>query len=343
MYFYNTYSGKFQEFSIENQKEIFKKFNNAILTRDIPYKLKYFDDHCVMVRNKLFKMSDLQKSILFHDQWCKILPLLDKGICDSNEHNHFNRLGPIWPKCRYPMESYGSGDEEKRACGLNILVKEELDHDCIVLGFGSANMWEFEEAIYDRTNCKIITLDCFVDTPIIPPRISNRVSFFPVCVGGKDEILIIKNKPRSFITYSSLLKNLNIIYSPTFVKMDIEGSEYEVLDFMLKSNTLLPLQIAVEIHNYRNKNLSKLLDTIYSKGYDLIDRHDNPYCKKCSEVVFAKTICNESENRSIKKYCESSQIFTSSNYSDFFKANQNHELFSKCIKNMIEHNRNSHV
>jgi hypothetical protein len=78
------------------------------------------------------------------------------------------------------------------------LEREAVDHECIVFGFGSYNQWEFEEAIYDKTICKIFTLDCFVDLVSVPKRIEDRTKFIPVCIGGKDEILNIKNKQSTY-------------------------------------------------------------------------------------------------------------------------------------------------
>ena len=294
-----------------------------------------FDDNCIKVRDVIFTPEELLRSISLKKQWCEILPIYNQGICSVKGHNHFNRLGPIGPKCKFPMESYGLGDQEKRACGLKILEKEAVHHECIVFGFGSYNQWEFEEAIFDKTICKIFTLDCFFDTATVPKRISERTTFIPVCIGGKDEILNIKNKQKTFITYTTLLKRLNITHSPTFVKMDIEGYEYDVIDSMLQGEDLLPLQIAVEIHNHHNGKLPKMLDTLQSKGYDLIDRHDNPYCDDCSEVVLAKTRCSKDESRSFAEYCENKILLSSRNFSDILNASEENKLFQNCIELIV--------
>jgi hypothetical protein len=69
---------------------------------------------------------------------------------------------------------------------------------------------------------------------------------------------------------------------------------------------LQPQQIAVELHAHANTfmrpitymgryktpaELTVLLSTLHGSGYMLLDRHDNPLCKFCTEILLGKVQC----------------------------------------------------
>lgn len=224
-------------------------------------------------------------------------------------HLRFNLLGPTGPRCRTSIESYGKGDEEKRACGLQQLqtlnqvnVAGEKNQDCVVYSIGSNNQWGFEEDIIAKTHCRIETFDCTIGKDIQPPaKIRHRVRFHPVCLSDSDYVL----DGRQYLSWTSLNKLTGITTSPTFIKMDIEGYEFPVLRSIIDAGNFLPLQIAVEIHYIRFENgkpdyrlvnsleLYSFFNYLYKYGgYYLIDRNDNPYCKHCTEIVLAKLNCH---------------------------------------------------
>jgi hypothetical protein len=304
------------------------------------------NDHCALVRDSLFTPAELLNSVTLKDQWCSMLPLYNRGFCNRGGHKHFNLLGPIGPKCKLPLESYGTGDFEKRVCGLKILQQETVDHKCIVIGVGSNNEWEFEEAIYDKTNCKIVTLDCYYNNATIPPRIADRTTFLPICLGARDANERGPNdkpdasgnyKLRPFVTYATLLNKIGLKHSPTFLKMDIEGFEYDVVGSILQNKDLLPLQIAMEIHNHRGRDLPHLLNVIHGGGYDIIDRHDNPFCDACTEVVIAKTRCEGDTLSNLNSYCgnkrHNRQI---SNFTAIWEASKDNKHFHECVGDILK-------
>jgi hypothetical protein len=87
-----------------------ESFDNNIVSIEQVQKSNGFDDHCVKVRDALFTTEELLRSKKIKKQWsCDILPIFDQGICPIKGHNHFNRLGPVGPKCKLSMESYGLG------------------------------------------------------------------------------------------------------------------------------------------------------------------------------------------------------------------------------------------
>lgn len=233
------------------------------------------------------------------------------------DHIKFDALGPIANICKYPIESYGVGDGEKRACGL---LEQSKTQECVIYSIGSNNEWEFEEAIYEKTNCTVHTFDCTVDLEKSQPpiKIRDRVKLYPYCIGSRDMIV----NGMQFLTYDSIHEAIKVKTLPIYLKIDIEGFEYNVLKALIDSRSkTLPDQIALEIHMTTIKvfiehaqlghnhiisdtdviggpgperirgtgEIALFMDYLWrSGGYYLIDRHDNEECTLCSEILLAK-------------------------------------------------------
>eukprot|EP00457_Paulinella_chromatophora_P009984 gb/GEZN01010068.1/.p1 GENE.gb/GEZN01010068.1/~~gb/GEZN01010068.1/.p1 ORF type:complete len:311 (+),score=5.28 gb/GEZN01010068.1/:177-1109(+) len=199
-------------------------------------------------------------------------------------HKRFDVLGPIGPTCK-KLESYGAGDGEKRACGLSILH----GNDCLVISVGSSNSWEFEEAIFDQLPlCRIVTLDCTGQwSP--PNRIQSRTQFFNVCIGQADT--------GKFLSYDAILKMLNRTSAPSFLKIDVEGFEWDVVR-SFRSSHEPPVQIAMELHyqsqmpqvSWHNRlktspEIAMLMKYLHELNYFIVNRRDNILCPHCSEIL----------------------------------------------------------
>lgn len=212
-------------------------------------------------------------------------------------HFRFNLLGPIGPTC-LNLEKYGSGDGEKRACGLSFLTSNLTK--CIIISLGSSNQWDFEQSIYDRLpHCNIETFDCTIPPDISPPlSISDRTRLHHICIGSSD---FVGPNNQIFRSWTSMLRIINATQQPAYLKMDIEGFEYQVLRSMVHQKHLLPIQIAFELHyetqmdlSWRGRRKSSAELAIFMEylrdegNYYLIDRHDNPYCKHCSELLITR-------------------------------------------------------
>jgi hypothetical protein len=91
--------------------------------------------------------------------------------------------------------------------------------------------------------------------------------------------------------------------APTVLKMDIEGFEWAVIRSMIASSPrrLLPTSISFELHtstgvreidwHWRPREgteVALFMEYLMKSGYLLVDRHDNPYCKHCTELVVAR-------------------------------------------------------
>lgn len=234
----------------------------------------------------------LKESLQQRRKWTA-LELFDKTkVFSEGIHDVFNSLGPVIQCPSKLLNIYGHGDEEKRICGL-------MTDPCIVISLGSNNVWNFEEDFVKKhPECKVHTFDCFVPG-VVPEKIRKSVTVHPICIGPKDEVI----DGKQFLTWASLLKSIDVNSSPTALKMDIEGFEWTVIREMitLAPHTLLPLSISLELHlhsiekpitwlgRYRTSaEVALFMEYLMKFGYVLVDRHDNPYCQHCSEIVVAR-------------------------------------------------------
>jgi hypothetical protein len=199
------------------------------------------------------------------------------------------------------MESYGHGDEEKRACGLKGLLATVPD--CTILSLGSNNQWGFEESIFRAMpNCMIHTFDCTVRLDVQPPAaIANRTRLHRVCIGSEDKLI----GNASFMSWRSVMSLIRASGPPLYLKMDIEGYEYQVLRSIIDDGFLMPTQIAFELHYttsmkglpwYGRRKSSGEIATFmeylhHQGGYFLLDRNDNIRCKTCTELLVSRLPC----------------------------------------------------
>lgn len=212
------------------------------------------------------------------------------------DHMRFDMLGPVGPLCPTPLERYGKGDDEKRACGLS------SQNPCEVLSIGSNGRWDFEEALFALTQCRVHTFDCTTpNTTQPPPAIASRVFFHHVCIGASDKQVPYVGE---FLSWPSLLARAGLLgQHVSFVKMDVEGFEYDILPAMLAAGReLLPEQLAIELHfktrfrelpwfgRYKSAGeIGTFMDLLYRRGdYHITDRHDNRFCQHCTELLLSR-------------------------------------------------------
>ena len=203
------------------------------------------------------------------------------------------------PRCR-KMEKYGNGDSEKRACGLSASMSAV---GCKVLSIGSNNEWNFEEEVVRLTNCTVETFDCTGGGKnwSVPEAIRDRVRLHEVCLSKNSSTI----GDRQYVTYKEMLAIASVDEFPAYLKMDIEGWEYDVLRSMVESGEKLPNQIAFELHygNWDTSNegmswakrdkradeLALFMDYLWRFGhYYVVDRRDNGSCSVCSELLLVR-------------------------------------------------------
>ena len=206
-------------------------------------------------------------------------------------HRRFDMIGPVGPLCS-ALEEYGTGDGTKRACAL----QQRADDTCTIVSIGSNGQWDFEQDVYEKTKCWVHTFDCTVGPNVKPPdAISSRVTLHRQCIGTHDE------PNRAFVKWDTLLESIGLSGPPTFLKVDIEGYEWEVLPAIIQTSKHPPLQIAFELHYVtqmeglswflRRKTEAEIgtfIELLVHNGYFVIDRNDNEFCPHCTELLVAR-------------------------------------------------------
>jgi Methyltransferase FkbM domain len=278
------------------------------------------NDNCLCPGANVFKAEEIREAVGLRNKWTRALPFAVEsdfnrysaiggpesegllGFDTKESHQRFDFMGPVAPQCK-SIESFGQGDNEKRACALTEFVGATLPGArCTIISLGSNNQWGFEEAIFANfPDCEIHTLDCNLAKEVRPPiEISSRTTLHPVCVGSQDAIV----DGRHYLSWKSITRLINVTDAPLYLKMDIEGFEYEVLRSIVEEKFLSPMQIAFELH-FKTDNpvswikrskssveIAMFLEYLYHQGgYFLIDRHDNIFCPHCTEILISKILC----------------------------------------------------
>jgi FkbM family methyltransferase len=176
------------------------------------------------------------------------------------------------------------------------IVPTLLNKNSIVYSFGVGEDASFDEDIINKVGCPVY---CFDPTPkskiFIEKHLSDKLLFFDVGVAsydGKAKFYLPKNPDYvSCTTYSRLgydeatfkpievaVKRVETIMKDLrhahidLVKMDIEGSEYDVIPDIIKSN--IPIkQILIEVHHRFEgigiKKTKEIFALLNNAGYKL--------------------------------------------------------------------------
>ena len=160
----------------------------------------------------------------------------------------------------------------------------------LLISLGLHENWDFEEEIY--LNYKIKKIICF------DPETSNFLIFIYLLKS------ILKFKKKKIIHYFKKFKKLSQLklYSSFFkckfdknlileelknknilFKVDIEGDEYEWLDFFVEYQDNIN-SLAIEFHDL-DKNLMKIKKFVTNFKLNLIHTHVNTFSKKNDTVV----------------------------------------------------------
>lgn len=217
-----------------------------------------------------------------------------KALPDPKQHSIFDFLGPVIQCPGDLLKSYAKGDDEKRVCAV-------MAEPCVVISLGSAGRWDFEIAFMQKNPmCQIHTFDCY-NPGKVPAHLAGSVHSYSKCIGTHDAVI----GGRQFLSWTSILALIGATSAPTVLKMDIEGFEWSVIRSMVVSSPLhlLPTSISFELHTSthipeigwkprprQGPEVALFMEYLMKYGYLLVDRHDNPFCRHCTEIVVARVI-----------------------------------------------------
>lgn len=146
--------------------------------------------------------------------------------------------------------------------GYLINELDVVSSDCLV-SFGIGTDWSFEQQFNAINNCEIYAYDNSVN--IDDPFFKNHIKFIKKNIG-------LTTTETDISLDEVLIDNTNI-----FLKCDIEGAEYGLLDKLITQSYQFSGMV-IEFHNInKDNNLNKILNFISKVSLDLIHLHVNNY------------------------------------------------------------------
>ena len=174
--------------------------------------------------------------------------------------------------------------------------KVSATSDCTILSVGSRNKLAFEREALQKTPCAVLTFDCTVKLSLLNRWFfrghlaSNQFSFHREC-WGTTVPTSSKTKARSFTDPLDILQRHNIDCDKVAIlKMDIEGSEYNVIPRVLEELKCRPWLLLLEVHRFQGEHTMlqtmELVKGIHDAGYWLYFTEANPGNGCCRELAF---------------------------------------------------------
>eukprot|EP00833_Pecoramyces_ruminatium_P000635 jgi/Orpsp1_1/1174667/evm.model.c7180000050909.1 len=146
-----------------------------------------------------------------------------------------------------------------------------LEASDVLMGYGINDDISFEREFSHRYNKTSYGFDCGVKN--IETGDPN-CHFFSECIGTSKYLYKSQTSSGKISTFSEQRQRFNLINKKYFIKMDIEGAEFSVMNDILKySNDITG--IAIEIHMNRAKSREKMLNLLTSldENFVLIHLH----------------------------------------------------------------------
>tara|TARA_B100000963_G_C22602241_1_gene660808 strand:+ start:68 stop:823 length:756 start_codon:yes stop_codon:yes gene_type:complete len=179
--------------------------------------------------------------------------------------------------------------------GGYLICKKSLEESKFLLSFGISDDFSFEENFKKINNIKIVSFDPTVSNIFFIKKIiknllklnlkifyQNIINYikFKKFFDNKNNILIKKkigkggNASYEHIDFNEIIKLTNDS-SSIFLKIDIEGDEYRILDDIINNNELIK-GIAIEFHD-ADLHTDKIINFINKINLSLVHVHPNNY------------------------------------------------------------------
>lgn len=152
-----------------------------------------------------------------------------------------------------------------------VLALEKSD---ALMGYGIADDISFEREFSQRFDKPSFGFDGGV--PDIETG-DNRCHFYSECIGEPNYLYAGQQFSGRMASYSDQLKRLKLEDKKIFIKMDIEGAEFDVFDDILK-HTHNITGIVLECHMNRKLHKAEKLLSQLNKDFVLLHVHGNNYC-----------------------------------------------------------------
>jgi hypothetical protein len=163
-------------------------------------------------------------------------------------------------------------------------MEDMFENTNILMSYGIANNISFEMDLIKKFNIKVYAFDCGIKTIK-----NNKLNFYPECIAN-DKFIYNNQKSKKISSYKEQIKRFNIENEKIYIKIDIEGAEYDVFNEDFNFNNIQG--ITIEIHCLNNYLKSTKLLNLFNKYFVLNHIHGNNYGKlfKFRKKLFPTTI-----------------------------------------------------
>ena len=152
--------------------------------------------------------------------------------------------GILWESI--PMTSVRGYDGQKAVCIQPESVAPPVNKSCIVYSFGINYEWSFDDAM-ESYGCQVYAFDPSMDKEGERFDHSPGVHFYKIGLGAKDETPANGPVVHTLQSIRQLLGHQDRVID--YLKIDIEGSEWDVLPQLMGTGELTHVrQMGVEIH-----------------------------------------------------------------------------------------------
>ena len=165
--------------------------------------------------------------------------------------------------------------------GGYLISKKDLLKSDFLLSLGICDDWSFEKDFINKNKIPLHAYDALLDYKFLRnlnisilekiKKIFSYNKFFQGTNIHFRKFIGINNNKEGFYTLSSVLKDLE--YEAIFLKIDIEGSEYRILDSIISNHNKLS-GLVIEFHDC-DINLSKIEWFIKNFNLKLVHIHAN--------------------------------------------------------------------
>lgn len=160
----------------------------------------------------------------------------------------------------------------------------------VLLGYGIAEDISFEEQFSEKYAKPSFGFDCGIH------RIKTenpKVTFINECIGDDKHLYRSQISSAKIHTFKQIIQRLQLANKKIFIKMDIEGSEYQALPEILSQHLRLT-GLVLEIHCFDDEDVSKALQLLrkLSQEFVLVHVHGNNYAgtKKMYQTVIPRVL-----------------------------------------------------
>lgn len=223
----------------------------------------------VGIRKVLTSYSIAKNSLLYQEIFDKIASML--AVYDVEVQNQ-------------PLKFVRLGRDND---GGYVVPVEAVEASDALIGYGIADDISFEREFSQRFDKPSFGFDCGVQNIETG---DSRCHFFSECIGNSDHLMWDQVSSGQIHSFYDQLRRFGLIDKKIFIKMDIEGAEFDVMDDILKYAQQI-MGIVLEVHTPSDDPIKtlKLLSSL-KRYFVLVHLHGTNLSINHFKTKYAKNV-----------------------------------------------------